>query len=69
MGRDSFYGFLASHWVDLLRDEDFFDLYCPDHGRPSILLALLAAALLLQAYEGTVDEEAKGQVDFDLAGG
>src|SRR5215203_381440 len=64
--RDSFYGFLALHREELFRDEDFADLYCPDNGRPSIPPSLLATALLLQAYEGVSDEEAKARADFDL---
>jgi hypothetical protein len=35
VGRDSFYGFLASHRRELFHDEDFTDLYCSDNGRPS----------------------------------
>src|SRR5918995_1493352 len=66
VGRDSFYGFLALHRDELFRDEDFSDLYCPDNGRPSVPPSLLATALLLQAYEGVSDEEAKARADFDL---
>lgn len=64
--RDSFYGFLALHREELFRDEDFSDLYCLDNGRPSVSPSLLATALLLQAYEGASDEEAKARADFDL---
>src|SRR5215208_5343387 len=67
VGRDSFYGFLASHRGELFRDEDFADLYCSYNGRPSVPPSLLATALLLQAYEGASDEEAKARADyFDL---
>lgn len=66
VGRDSFYGFLASHREELFLDEDFTDLYCSDNGRPSVSPSLLATALLLQAYEGVSDEEAKARADFDL---
>jgi hypothetical protein len=66
VGRDSFYGFLALHRGELFCDEDFADLYCPYNGRPSIPPSLLATALLLQAYEGVSDEEAKARADFDL---
>jgi Transposase domain (DUF772) len=66
VGRDSFYGFLALHRDELFRDEDFSDLYCPDNGRPSVSPSLLATALLLQAYEGVSDEEAKARAEFDL---
>ena len=66
VGRDSFYGFLASHRTELFHDEDFIDLYCSDNGRPSVPPSLMATALLLQAYEGVSDEEAKARADFDL---
>ena len=64
--RDSFYGFLALHRQELFSDEDFSEFYCPDNGRPSVPPSLLATALLLQAYEGASDEEAKARADFDL---
>jgi hypothetical protein len=66
VGRDSFYGFLASHRRELFHDEDFTDLYCSYNGRPSVPPSLMATALLLQAYEGVSDEEAKARADFDL---
>jgi hypothetical protein len=66
VGRDSFYGFLALHRGELFCDEDFAELYCPYNGRPSIPPSLLATTLLLQAYEGVSDEEAKARADFDL---
>ena len=66
VGPDSFYGFLALHRDELFREEDFSDLYCPDNGRPSVPPSLLATALLLQAYEGVSDEEAKARAEFDL---
>ena len=66
VGRDSFYGFLASHRRELFHDEDFTDLYCSDNGRPSVPPSLLAMALLLQVHDGVSDEEAKARADFDL---
>src|ERR671910_2734064 len=51
---------------ELFCDEDFAELCCPYNGRPSIPPNLLATALLLQAYEGVSDEEAKARADFDL---
>jgi hypothetical protein len=66
VGRDSFYGFLASHREELFRDEDFTDLYCSDNGRPSVPPSLLAMALALQVHDGVSDEEAKARADFDL---
>jgi hypothetical protein len=36
VGRDTFYGFLASQRGQLFRDEEFAELYCPDNGRNSV---------------------------------
>jgi Transposase domain (DUF772) len=66
VGRDSFYGFLASHRKELFHDEDFTSLYCSDNGRPSVPPSLLAMALLLQVHDGVSEEEAKARADFDL---
>ena len=62
MGRDTFYGLLASMRGRLFRDADFAELYCLDHGRAS----LLATALLLQAHDKVSDAEAKARADFDI---
>lgn len=66
VGRDSFYGFLASQRGKLFRDEDFAEIYCPDNGRPSVAPGLLANALLLQTHDKVSDEEAKARADYDL---
>lgn len=66
VGRDSFYGFLASQRGKLFRDEDFAEIYCPDNGRPSVAPSLLANALLLQTHDKVSDEEAKARADYDL---
>jgi hypothetical protein len=66
VGRDSFYGFLASQRGQLFRDEDFAEFYCPDNGRPSVPPSLLATALLLQTHDRVSDEEAKARADYDL---
>jgi IS5 family transposase len=66
VGRDSFYGFLASRRGKLFRDEDFLEIYCPDNGRPSVAPSLLANALLLQTHDKVSDEEAKARADYDL---
>jgi len=62
VGRRNFYGFLASQRDELFRDEDFAALYCCNNGRPSVL----ATALVLQAYDGVSDDEAKQCADYDL---
>lgn len=66
VGRDSFYGFLASQRGQLFQDEDFAEFYCPDNGRPSVPPSLLATALLLQTHDRVSDEEAKARADYDL---
>lgn len=66
VGRDSFYGFLATERGNLFRDEDFGRLYCPDNGRKCVPPSLLATALLLQAHDRVSDDEAKARADFDL---
>jgi hypothetical protein len=48
VGRETFYGFLASLRGRLFRDEDFVVFYSPDNGRASVPPSLLATALLLQ---------------------
>ena len=52
VGRDSFYGWLASQRGELFRDEQFAGLYVLDNGRPSVPPSLLATALVLQTYDG-----------------
>ncbi len=66
VGRDSFYGWLASQRGELFRDEAFAGLYVLDNGRPSVPPSLLATALVLQTYDGVSDEEAKQRADYDL---
>ena len=66
VGRDSFYGLLASLRGRLFRDADFAEFYCPDNGRDSVPPSLLATALLLQSHDKVSDAEAKARADFDL---
>ncbi len=66
VGRDTFYGFLASQRGRLFRDEEFAELYCPDNGRDGVPPSLLAAVLLLQTHDRVSDEEAKARADFDI---
>src|SRR3989304_2674007 len=66
VGREAFYGLLASQRGQLFRDQEFAALCVLDNGRPSVPLSLLATALLLQTYERVSDEEAKARADFDL---
>src|SRR5256886_1617789 len=66
VGRDTFYGWLASQRGELFRDEAFAGLYVLDNGRPSVPPSLLAVALVLQTYAGVSDDEAKQRADYDL---
>jgi len=66
VGRDSFYGFLATQRSSLFSDADFVDLYCTDNGRDSVPPSLLSIALLLQTHDRVSDEEATARADFDL---
>jgi len=66
VGRDSFYGFLATQRLSIFRDEDFADLYCLNNGRNSVPPSLLATALLLQAHDRVSDEEATNRADYDM---
>ncbi len=66
VGRDSYYGFLASQRGQLFRDEEFAELYCRDNGRDSVPPSLLATALLLQNHDRVSDEEAKARADYDI---
>src|SRR6202165_2589231 len=66
VGKENFYGFLASQRYELFRDDEFAALYCRDNGRPSVPPSLLATALVLQTYDGVSDDEAKQRADYDL---
>ena len=66
VGRDSFYGFLASQRGQIFHDEDFAELYCSNNGRDSVPPSLLTTALLLQTYNRVSDQETKERADFGL---
>ena len=66
VGRDTFYGFLASRRGELFQDKEFAELYCPDNGRNSVPPSLLATALLLQSHDRVSDDEAKARADYDV---
>ena len=55
VGKDTFYGLLASLRGQLFSDDDFAEIYCPDNGRDSVPPSLLATALLLQTYDKVSD--------------
>ena len=66
VGKDTFYGLLASLRGQLFRDADFAEFYCADNGRDSVPPSLLATALLLQTHDKVSDAEAKARADFDI---
>ena len=68
VGRDTFYGLLASLRGRLFGDADFAEFYCADNGRDSVPPSLLATALLLQTHDkvSDADAEAKARADFDI---
>ena len=66
VGRDTFYGLLASLRGRLFQDADFAVFYCADNGRDSVPPSLLATALLLQSHDKVSDAEAKARADFDI---
>jgi len=62
VGRESLYAFLAAEGGNLFRDEDLGEPEAGSGARPSVL----AAALVLQAYEGVDDAEAERRAGHDL---
>ena len=66
VGKDTFYGLLASLRGQLFRDSDFAKFYCADNGRDSVPPSLLATALLLQAHDKVSGAGAKARADFDI---
>ena len=66
VGKDTFYGLLASLRGQLFRDSDFAGFYCADNGRDSVPPSLLATALLLQTHDKVSDAEAKARADIDI---
>ncbi len=66
VGRDSFYGYLASQRGLLFDDAKFAKLYCLTNGRPSVAPSILATALVLQFHDRVSDEEAVQRAAFDL---
>jgi hypothetical protein len=63
---DSFYGRMAGSHDVLFQDDDLKELYCADHGRPSLPPSLLSGVMLLQFYDDVSDEEAVERLRFDL---
>lgn len=66
VGRDTFYGLLATEGDRLFPDRMFEELYHSDNGRPCTSPGLLAKMLLLQTQDGCSDQEAIDRAHFDL---
>lgn len=66
VGRDTFYGLLATEGDRLFPDRLFEELYHADNGRPCTSPSLLAKMLLLQTQDGCSDQEAIDRAHFDL---
>jgi hypothetical protein len=63
----SVYRLLAEHGAALFGDEYFADLFKRSRlGRPTVPARVVAAVMLLQAYEGLSDREACDRLAFDL---
>ncbi len=65
VGKGSLYAFLADARQQVFRDADFCDLFGKT-GRPSVPPSQLCVALLLQAREGTSDDETIQRTAYDL---
>jgi len=63
----SIYRLLAEHAAALFGDEYFADLFKRSTlGRPTVPARVVATVMLLQAYEGLSDREARDRLAFDL---
>jgi hypothetical protein len=66
VGRDTLYGYLAQNREQLIRDEDFAAMYCPDNGRRSVPPSVAVSVLFLRAYEGVSFTEAVERTKYDM---
>lgn len=62
---DSIYGLMAKWGTQLIREEDFSELYSST-GRPSVSPGLLAKVLLLMYHDNVSDREAEQRAKYDL---
>lgn len=62
---DSFYGQMAAHGNQLVREEWFADLYS-HRGRPSVSPVLLTKVLLLMFHDNVSDRQAEERARYDL---
>ena len=66
VGRDTFYGWLATEGARVYPDKDFEDFYVLDNGRKSVPPSQMMRLVLLQWYEKVSDEEAVERTRYDL---
>src|SRR5487761_1108424 len=66
VGRDNFYGFLASQRGELFDVAMVAEVYCLAKGRCSVAPSILATSLVLQWHDRVSDAEAVRRATFDL---
>ena len=66
VGRDSFYGWLATEGPRVFPDETFRDFYVLDNGRKSVPPSQMIRMVLLQWFERVSDDQAIERAKFDL---
>lgn len=66
VGRDSFYGWLATQGPRIYPDVDFRSFYVLDNGRKSVPPSQMMRMVLLQWYDKVSDDEAIERTKYDL---
>lgn len=66
VGRESFYGWLATEGPRVFPDEAFRDFYVLDNGRKSVPPSQMIRMVLLQWFERVSDDQAIERAKFDL---
>ena len=66
VGRDSFYGWLATEGPRVFPDGEFRDFYVLDNGRKSVPPSQMIRMVLLQWFDKVSDDQAVERAKFDL---
>jgi len=66
IGRNTFYGWLATEGPRVFPDKDFEDFYVLDNGRKSVPPSQMMRMVLLQCYDKVSDAEAVERTKYDL---
>lgn len=66
VGRDSFYGWLATEGARVFPDGEFRDFYVLDNGRKSVPPSQMIRMVLLQWFDKVSDDQAIERAKFDL---